>query len=89
MDQDQLRALLDQVRAGAGCDGQVVADHARLWARHQTVTDPANRRFTLTWTGSHITGLTDTAGRTVTYAYDAAGNLSDVFGMFAVSVSTT
>jgi RHS repeat-associated protein len=46
-----------------------------------TITDPANRRYTLTWTGSHITGLTDTAGRTVTYGYSAAGDLTDVFGV--------
>jgi RHS repeat-associated protein len=46
-----------------------------------TVTDPANRRYTLSWTGNHITGLSDTAGRTVSYAYDVAGNLTDVYGV--------
>jgi len=25
------------------CDGQLVADHERVWARHQTLTDPAHR----------------------------------------------
>jgi transposase len=34
-------AGLDRVRAF--CDGQVVADHERIWARHQTLTDPAHR----------------------------------------------
>jgi transposase len=24
------------------CDGRVVADHERIWARHQTITDPAH-----------------------------------------------
>ena len=24
------------------CDGRVVADHERIWARHQTLTDPAH-----------------------------------------------
>ena len=24
----------------ASCDGQLVADHDRTWARHQTITDP-------------------------------------------------
>jgi hypothetical protein len=24
------------------CDGRVVADHERCWARHQTITDPAH-----------------------------------------------
>jgi hypothetical protein len=33
-----LAADLDRVRAF--CDGQVVADHARCWARHQTLSDP-------------------------------------------------
>ena len=34
-------ADLDRVRAF--CDGRVVADHERVWARHQTLTDPAHR----------------------------------------------
>ena len=46
-----------------------------------TITDPAGQVYTLTWTGSHITQLNDSAGRTITYAYDANGNLSDVFGV--------
>ena len=46
-----------------------------------TITDPANRVYTLTWTGSHITGLADSAGRTVTYAYDGNDNLTDVYGV--------
>jgi len=46
-----------------------------------TITDPANRVYTLTWTGSHITGLSDSAGRTVTYAYDSNDNLTDVYGV--------
>ena len=33
-------ADLDRVRVL--CDGQPVADHARVWARHQTVSDPAH-----------------------------------------------
>ncbi len=45
------------------------------------VTDPGNRTYTLTWTGSHITGLADTAGRQVSYGYDADGNLTDVYGV--------
>lgn len=45
-----------------------------------TITDPGGRAYTLTWTGTHITGLSDTAGRKVTYGYDAAGNLTDVYG---------
>jgi transposase len=33
-------AGLEQVRAF--CDGKLVADHKRIWARHQTLTDPAH-----------------------------------------------
>jgi transposase len=36
----ELAADLDRVRAV--CDGQLVADHARCWARHQTLSDPAH-----------------------------------------------
>lgn len=32
---------LDSVRAF--CDGRLVADHVRVWARHQTITCPAHR----------------------------------------------
>lgn len=46
-----------------------------------TITDPASRVYTLTWTGTHVTKLVDTAGHTVTYGYDAAGNLTDVLGV--------
>ncbi|MDY0810706.1 colicin E3/pyocin S6 family cytotoxin [Kitasatospora purpeofusca] len=46
-----------------------------------TITDPGGRSYTLTWTGSHITGLADGSGRQVSYGYDAAGNLTDVLGV--------
>ena len=36
----EIRAGLDRVRAF--CDGKVVADHERIWARHQTITDPVH-----------------------------------------------
>jgi len=35
-----VRADLDRVRVW--CDGDVVADHLRVWARHQTISDPAH-----------------------------------------------
>ena len=46
-----------------------------------TVTDPAGRTLSLGWTGSNISSVTDaniTPSRTVSYAYDASGNLQDV-----------
>jgi len=36
----EITAGLDRVRVF--CDGRIVADHARVWARHQTITDPAH-----------------------------------------------
>jgi transposase len=36
----ELRADLDRV--WVHCDGQLVADHARCWARHQTLSDPGH-----------------------------------------------
>jgi transposase len=36
----EVTADLDRVRVW--CDGQLVADHARCWARHQTISDPAH-----------------------------------------------
>ncbi|MGI8416125.1 MAG: DUF6531 domain-containing protein, partial [Nakamurella sp.] len=53
-----------------------------------TITDPAGRKYTLAWTGSHITGLADTAGRQVSYAYSAAGDLTDVYGVASVRTPT-
>jgi transposase len=36
----EITAGLDRVRVC--CDGQVVADHDRAWAKHQTITDPGH-----------------------------------------------
>jgi transposase len=36
----EVAADLDRVRVF--CDGRLVADHARCWARHQTLSDPAH-----------------------------------------------
>jgi hypothetical protein len=37
----EIIADLDRVRAFCGAD--LVADYERIWARHQTITDPAHR----------------------------------------------
>jgi hypothetical protein len=34
----EITAGLERVRAA--CDGKTVADHERIWARHQTISDP-------------------------------------------------
>ena len=43
-----------------------------------SVTDSSGRSLVFTWTGTHITGLADSAGRSVFYAYDSSGNLQQV-----------
>ncbi|MGC2375261.1 MAG: RHS repeat-associated core domain-containing protein [Solirubrobacteraceae bacterium] len=43
-----------------------------------TVTDPAGRKLTFTYTSNRISSVTDPLGRVVNYAYDGEGNLTDV-----------
>jgi hypothetical protein len=38
----EVSADLDRVHVY--CDGRLVADHGRCWARHQTITDPDHAR---------------------------------------------
>ena len=38
----QVTVTADLERVRVRLDGRVVADHARVWARHMTVTDPAH-----------------------------------------------
>jgi YD repeat-containing protein len=43
-----------------------------------TVTDPAARSLTFTYSGSHLASVTDSIARTINLTYDANGNLSSV-----------
>ena len=38
----RIEVTADLERVRAFCDGRVAADHERIWARHQTLTDPAH-----------------------------------------------
>jgi transposase len=38
----RVEVIADLHRVQAFCDGRLVADHERLWAKHQTVSDPAH-----------------------------------------------
>src|ERR1700758_3857269 len=38
----KIEVTADLARVRVACGGRVVADHARIWARHQTITDPAH-----------------------------------------------
>jgi transposase len=52
----ELRADLDRVRAF--CDGRLVADHQRCWARHQTLSDPAHLAAAAQLRRSHAAAAT-------------------------------
>ena len=39
----RIEVTADLARVRAFCDGQMVADHERSWAWHQSFTDPAHR----------------------------------------------
>jgi hypothetical protein len=38
----RVEIIADLYRVLVLCDGRVVAEHERLWAKHQTVSDPAH-----------------------------------------------
>jgi transposase len=38
----RIEVTADLARVRVACDGKAVADHQRIWARHQTITDPAH-----------------------------------------------
>jgi hypothetical protein len=38
----RVEVVADLERVRAWCDGRLVADHDRCWARHQTISDPAH-----------------------------------------------
>jgi transposase len=38
----RIEITADLSRVRVTCDGRIVADHQRCWARHQTITDPAH-----------------------------------------------
>ncbi len=38
----RIEVTADLNRVQVACDGKTVADHERIWARHQTITDPAH-----------------------------------------------
>jgi len=39
----RIEVIADLDRVRVHCDGTVVADHERVWAWHQTITDPEHR----------------------------------------------
>jgi transposase len=74
----EVAADLDGVRVH--CDGRLVADHVRCWARHQTISDPDHLRAAarLRAERAAVTGRDDTQVQLRCLAdYDAAFGLDD------------
>jgi transposase len=74
----EVAADLDRVRVW--CDGRLVADHLRCWARHQTISDPAHLQAAarLRAERAAVTGRDDTQVQLRCLAdYDAAFGLDD------------
>ena len=46
-----------------------------------SLTGSGGRVLTLTWSGAHVIKVTDSGSRSVSYAYDAVGNLTAVAGV--------
>jgi transposase len=71
----------DLARVQALCDGRVVADHERVWAKHQTVSDPAHVEAAKMLRRKHLEVARPTAAPEVEVRhltdYDTALGLTD------------
>jgi transposase len=76
----RVEVVADLQRVRVFCDGRVVADHERLWARHQTVSDPQHVAAARQLRRDRLTVLTPTAEPEVEQRrlgdYDAALGLT-------------
>jgi hypothetical protein len=66
------------------CDGRLVADHARCWARHQTISDPAHLRAAARLRAERATVTRRDEGEVQLRCladYDAAFGLDDAEGV--------
>jgi transposase len=74
----EVSADLERVRVW--CDGHPVADHARCWARHQTITDPAHAHAAAQLRNQHRNAGREEPGEVELRCladYDTAFGLSD------------
>lgn len=76
---DTTHGFLQEIPFGPGLR---IAAYSTVSGNLSTVTDNASRTLSFTWTGSHITSVTDSnvSGntRTLSYSYDGNGNLQEV-----------
>jgi transposase len=77
----RVEILADLRRVQVLCDGHVVADHERLWARHQTVSDPVHVEAAKLLRRKHLEVARPTAAPEVEVRcladYDAVLGLTD------------
>lgn len=73
----QVTANLDRVRVV--CDGRPVADHTRVWARHQTISDPTHVQAARTLRHQRLTVVAPAVGTTVEQR--ALSDYDTVFGI--------
>ena len=53
----RIEVTADLARVRVTCDGQVVADHQRIWAWHQSISDPAHVAAARALRRQHVTAL--------------------------------
>jgi transposase len=66
----RVELLADLHRVRVLCDGRVVADHPRLWAKHQTLSDPAHVEAAKLLRRQHLDLARPTTGRQPSTAPD-------------------
>lgn len=77
----RVEIIADLARVQVLCDGRVIADHERCWARHQTLSDPAHVEAAKLLRRKHLEVARPTAAPEVEVRrladYDTALGLSD------------
>jgi transposase len=53
----RIEVVADLARVRALCDGQVVSDHERVWAGHQTISDPVHVQAAAALRRAHVRAL--------------------------------
>jgi hypothetical protein len=77
----RVEIVADLARVQVLCDGRLVADHERLWAKHQTVSDPVHIEAARLLRRKHLDVARPTAAPEVQVRcladYDTALGLAD------------
>jgi hypothetical protein len=81
----RVEVVADLNRVQVLCDGRVVAEHERLWARHQTISDPVHVEAAKALRRKHLEVARPAAAAEVEVRcladYDTALGLTDQHGV--------